>query len=146
MKQTCICQVSLLRSSRIFSDPDNTIRVSGSLGDTIGPLHDSSPKHANGWAIDSHGLVVDLPSHCVRNVFDEKEVELLSELYCNLYKVQDSSLTVSNTYLPWGLLFCSQKTHTTSSVIFICPCIDFYKDWFHTPWITVFTNVAYDCV
>ena len=77
--------------------PDNTIRVPGSLGDTIGPLH-TSPKHANGWAINSPGLVVDLPSYCVCNVFDKNEVELLTKLYCNLYKVQESTLTVSSTF------------------------------------------------
>ena len=86
---------------------------------------DYTPKHANGWAINSPSLVVDLPSHCVSNVFDKNEVELLTNLYCNLYKVQESTLTVSSTFEKYtsatinGLLFGSQKTCTTSSSIVI---------------------------
>ena len=58
--------------------PDNTTEtISGSLGDTIGCFH-RSPSYAKSWAINSPGLVVHLPSHYIRAVFDEREVELLT--------------------------------------------------------------------
>ena len=78
----------------IFSD-NNTLTPAGSLGDTTGGFH-GSPSQAEGWPIDSLGLVVVLPSHYSRSGFDERQVELLTELYSKLYKVQQ--ITVSSTF------------------------------------------------
>ena len=105
--------------------PDNKTGIPGSLGDTVGFFYSSTPSQAKGWAINSPGLLIDLPSHYIRNVFDANEVELLTKLYSYLYKVQVSTLTVSSTFEQYssatinGVLFGSQKTRTASSATVI---------------------------
>ena len=97
--------------------PYDSTKVSGSLGDTLACSY-NSPSHAKGWTINSPGLLVDLPSHYIRHVFDDTDVELLTELYSNLYKVPRSTLAISSTFEKYsfatvnGVLFGSQKnTH-----------------------------------
>ena len=112
----------------VFKDvfPKNN-KLCGSLGDTMS-YSCISPSQSKGWTVDSPSLQIDLPSHYVRHVFDDREVQLLNELYRKLYKVSGSSIFVSRTHQRYlsatinGIQFGSWKTRTASSSLAMVKC------------------------
>ena len=102
--------------------PTHMRLTSGSLADTL-TLHDSF--RTMRWTIDSPGLHVILPPHCSRKVIDQTQVDFLTEMYTNLYKVSRSAAVVSTTCKQYssvqlnGICFGTHSTRTASSSIAI---------------------------
>ena len=92
----------------------------GSLADTL----ISEPAIQPG-AVHSPGLIVDLPKNCVRKIFSQVQIEFLTELYADLYKVSRSDLTLSTCFTQYSSarinekLFGTHHTRTTSSSVAI---------------------------
>jgi len=96
--------------------------ASGSLADT---LNIERPSNITGWTIDAPGLLVSLPVNYSRQVFNQTEVDFLTELYTKLYKVPRSALIMSRSFKQYssaklnGVHFGSHKTRSDSSSIAI---------------------------
>ena len=79
----------------------------GSVAETMHPPCDGAHSPHSKWSKKS--LQLSLPSHATRHVLDSLEIENISHLYCNLYKVSPASLESASVYLKYTTIHLNNK-------------------------------------
>ena len=87
-------------------------KTTGSVGESLLPGNEWKLQNCIGqmcWNINAIKSMINLPIYSTRTVFDESEVQKLTELYCSLYSVSPSDIVATSSFLKYKSCYICSK-------------------------------------